>query len=428
MHKNENRPGYKKTKVGWIPEGWDHARLEKFSTVKTGPFGAQLHESDYVENGTPIITVEHLSESGVLHKNLPLVSDEDKGRLSQYLLKSGDIVFSRVGSVDRNSLISESENGWLFSGRLLRVRPDLNKICPRYLSNYFHQHSFKHHMRSIAVGGTMACLNTNLLSRVPINIPPLAEQEAIAAVLECWDGGIGNLELRIVKKKRIKKVLMQRLLSGKSRLPGFSKPWNNVKLGEVLTEHKEESSGAEEVHSVSVHKGVINQVEHLGRSFAAKDTANYNLVKPGDIIYTKSPTGDFPYGIIKQSTLDKDVIVSPLYGVFTPMTIYLGVMLDAYFASPVNTGNYLRPIIQKGAKNTINITNSTFMSGKLNLPLDKKEQQAIAEVLTAADREIEALERKLALWKEQKKYLLNNLVTGTIRLPEFVKNSPQKST
>ena len=72
------------------------------------------------------------------------------------------------------------------------------------------------------------------------------------------------------------------------------------KLGDFLTEHKENSTGKEEVFSVSVHKGLVNQIEHLGRFFATKNTSNYNLVKPGDIVYTKSPTGEFPWGIIKQ--------------------------------------------------------------------------------------------------------------------------------
>ena len=80
---NENRRGYKKTRVGWIPEEWECMRLDAVAHIKTGPFGAQLHESDYVEEGTPIITVEHLRELGVFHNNLPLVSNKDKARLAQ---------------------------------------------------------------------------------------------------------------------------------------------------------------------------------------------------------------------------------------------------------------------------------------------------------------------------------------------------------
>ena len=122
-------------------------------------------------------------------------------------------------------------------------------------------------------------------------------------------------------------------LTPKLRFPEFRKEpgWEETLLKDVLTEHKLESDGASEVHSVSVHKGVINQKEHLGRSFAAADTSNYNLAQPYDIIYTKSPTGDFPFGVVKQNKLGYNVIVSPLYGVFAPTNRHLGYIFYAYF-------------------------------------------------------------------------------------------------
>ena len=147
------------------------------------------------------------------------------------------------------------------------------------------------------------------------------------------------------------------------RFPEFqnTEGWAERKFSEVLVEHGSKSKGDEEVFSVSVHKGVINQIEHLGRSFSAATTSHYKRVLPNDVIYTKSPTGDFPLGIIKQSKIKVPVIVSPLYGVFTPETPALGYILDAYFESSANTINYLSSIVQKGAKNTINITNDTFL-------------------------------------------------------------------
>jgi restriction endonuclease S subunit len=133
------KSGYKQTEVGAIPEDWNVTTVGEISDIKTGPFGSALHERDYVNNGTPIITVEHLGESEVHHTNLPMVSDADKLRLKAYSLRQGDIVFSRVGSVDRNALIKVAEDGWLFSGRLLRVRlkgrntdaPYLTLLCGR---------------------------------------------------------------------------------------------------------------------------------------------------------------------------------------------------------------------------------------------------------------------------------------------------------
>lgn len=416
--KNENRPGYKKTKVGWIPEGWDETALGDFT--KWGSGGTPSKANDSFWNGDiPWISAISMHTTRFSDSELKITKEGLKAG-SRVAPKNSLLILVRGSMLFKKIPVGIAERDVAFNQDVKSIIPDKKAASSNYLLCWL----LGHEQRLLGmVGGTgigAGKLDLQELQSMEMALPPLPEQEAIAEVLECWDKGIRTLENKIVKKRLIKKGLMQKLLSGKIRLPGFSKPWENVRLAEVLTEHKENGSGKEEVHSVSVHKGVINQVEHLGRSFSAKDTTNYNLVKPGDIIYTKSPTGDFPLGIIKQSMLTKNAIVSPLYGVFTPMTKHLGLMLHCFFDSPVNTGNYLRPIIQKGAKNTINITNTTFLSGKMTLPLDKKEQRAIAAVLTAADREIEALERKLALWKDQKKFLLNNLVTGTIRLPEFV--------
>ena len=163
---------------------------EKESGIQTGPFGSQLHQKDYVAEGTPIITVEHLGENRIIHQDLPRVSDYDRARLSKYALQTGDIVFSRVGSVDRRSLVRESEDGWLFSGRCLRVRPDQEKIDSGYLSYFLGLPAFREYIRSIAVGATMPSLNTSLLSDVTIYYPPLPEQRAIAHILGALDDKI----------------------------------------------------------------------------------------------------------------------------------------------------------------------------------------------------------------------------------------------
>src|SRR5690606_12848846 len=110
-------------------------------------------------DGTPIVTVEHLGEIGFNLDNLPMVSDEDKARLSKYTLKEGDIVFSRVGSIDRCTYVSKKEEGWLFSGRCLRVRFN-EKADAKYISYYFRQKYFKKLMLNISVGAIMPSLNT----------------------------------------------------------------------------------------------------------------------------------------------------------------------------------------------------------------------------------------------------------------------------
>jgi type I restriction enzyme S subunit len=168
-------------------------KLEEIADVQTGPFGSQLHMSDYKKEGTPIITVEHLGENRIIHKNLPLVGNEDKNRLKKYILKEGDIVFSRVGSVDRCAYVSAKENDWMFSGRCLRVRTN-DKVDSRFLSFYFNQESFKEYIRMIAVGATMPSINTTILSEVEIVLPPLKEQKVIAEILSSLDDKIFLLQ------------------------------------------------------------------------------------------------------------------------------------------------------------------------------------------------------------------------------------------
>jgi type I restriction enzyme, S subunit len=202
-----------------IPDDWKVTTVGEISDVKTGPFGSSLHERDYVNNGTPIITVEHLGESGVHHTNLPMVSDADKLRLKAYSLRQGDIVFSRVGSVDRNALIKVAEDGWLFSGRLLRVRLKGNDTDAPYLSYHFYSEAFKQRVRDVAVGQTMASINTQILMGVKIILPPTrAEQTAIATILSDIDDEIVALEEKLVKARELKQGMMQELLTGKTRL------------------------------------------------------------------------------------------------------------------------------------------------------------------------------------------------------------------
>lgn len=161
-------------------------RLGEFAEIQTGPFGSQLHKEDYVLDGTPIVTVEHLGKRHFTEQNLPRVSDKDKQRLSKYILSEGDIVFSRVGSVDRCSYVDESNDGWMFSGRCLRVRTN-GTVLPLYLYYYFCLEETKQFMRNIAVGATMPSINTKLMSEVPIEVPALKVQRRIVAMLSAID-------------------------------------------------------------------------------------------------------------------------------------------------------------------------------------------------------------------------------------------------
>ena len=193
-------------------------------------------------------------------------------------------------------------------------------------------------------------------------------------------------------------------------MDGISKgTWRRIDLCKVLQERNEKNVEGRAICSVSVSQGVVNQIEYLGRSFAAKQTSHYNVVKYGDIVYTKSPTADFPYGIIKRSNIREDVAVSPLYGIYIPVNDSIGVILHFYFMRPSNAFNYLHPLIQKGAKNTINITNGRFLENSVPLPISENEANTIAEILKSIQEKVEIEKSLLQLYTKKKEYLLHQM-------------------
>lgn len=168
---------------------WEQRKLGDISEIKTGPFGSTLHADDYVSDGTPIITTEHF-KTGALPRSkngLPQVSDSDYKRLTAYTLDDGDIVFSRVGSVDINALITPFQSNWLFSGRVLRVRPQTD-ISSKFLHTRLETESIKTDIRTRAVGQTMPSINTEILKITPLVLPSsAAEQEQIGSYFAALD-------------------------------------------------------------------------------------------------------------------------------------------------------------------------------------------------------------------------------------------------
>ena len=198
------------------------------------------------------------------------------------------------------------------------------------------------------------------------------------------------------------------LIKGITLKASKSSDCESVLLSDILTERNEANTAQHEVCSVSVSQGVVNQVEYLGRSFAAKDISHYNVVHYGDIIYTKSPTGDFPYGIVKRSHLEDPVAVSPLYGVYIPASNDIGCFLHYYFCNAVSAKNYLHKLIQKGAKNTINITNQRFLENTINLPKADKLAQVVA-LLNCLSNKKQQSDSLLVLLNKQKHFFLNQM-------------------
>ena len=174
---------------------WLDCELQEVADIQTGPFGSQLKNEQYVTGGTPVVTVEHINDFRVDDFDYPSVTHEDKNRLSKYTLNAGDIVFTRVGSVDLSAYINLHQEGWLFSSRMLRVRPR-SVIDSRFLSYFFQQKRFREYLLNISVGATMPSINTGILKSVPISYPPLPEQKAIASVLSSLDDKTDLLHLQ----------------------------------------------------------------------------------------------------------------------------------------------------------------------------------------------------------------------------------------
>ena len=417
--------GYHRTELGMIPEDWGIEAISTIANVKTGPFGSALHERDYVDDGTPIVTVEHLSEHGIRHQNLPLVSDTDRLRLKSYLLRPGDIVFSRVGSVDRNSLVSQDEDGWLFSGRLLRVRilsEDL--ISARYLSYHLHTESFKKRVYSLAVGQTMASLNTQILRAVQVVLPPILEQYAIAAVLSDVDELILSLEALIAKKRDIKHAAMQQLLTGRTRLPGFGGEWGTVTLGEIgdtygglagKTSADFGDGGARYIAFLDVLEKVILTRQRFDRVSVARSESQ-NRVMAGDVLFnaTSETPEDLAMGSMVVVDADELYLNSFCFGYRMANRDRCDPLFLAYFSRGV-PGRQAMYALAQGATR-YNLSKKRFLMLQLLLP-PLPEQQAIASLLSDMDDGIAALEHRLDKTRAIKQGMMQQLLTGTIRLP-----------
>ena len=205
------KPQYKC--INYTP-AWEQRKLGDVADIKTGPFGTLLHAEDYVDDGIPIVTTEHF-KTGTLPKDkegIPQVSEEDAKRLEQYRAKEGDILFSRVGSVDANAQVFAGQDGWLFSGRVLRARPDLTLVSSAYLHYELETEEVKSSVISRAVGGTMASINTEILFQTPIFIPAkMTEQNKIGSTCARLDSLITLHQRKLELLQNIKKSLLDKM-------------------------------------------------------------------------------------------------------------------------------------------------------------------------------------------------------------------------
>ena len=408
------KPGYKQTEVGVIPEKWTISTIGAIADVKTGPFGSALHAEDYVQDGTPIITVEHLGETGLTHQNLPKVSEKDRHRLFAYSMQEGDIVFSRVGSVDRNAYVTAIENGWLFSGRILRLRAKNEKLSTQYLGYYFKSEDTKERIRNVAVGQTMPSLNTKLMNAFKVVLPTIEEQKDIAALLSNMDTLISALEKQISKKKAIKQGAMQELLTGKRRLPGFSGEWQNIVLGTVSSFY---NGGTPSKTRKDWWSGNIPWISSSDLSESTITSVKISRYVSQEAV-ARSATRICPRNavlIVSRVGVGK-VAVSPCeLCTSQDFTTIVSSRHNPYFLAYMLMPIMKKLAIQSQGTSIKGITTEDIQKIAIPTP-SEEEQNAIVDILADTDSEIEALEQKLKKYRQVKQGMMQQLLTGKIRL------------
>ena len=195
------------------------------------------------------------------------------------------------------------------------------------------------------------------------------------------------------------------------RFKGFTDDWEQRKLIDYLEvsskKNKSEIYDKEDVLSVSGDFGIVNQIEFQGRSFAGVSVANYGIVERGDVVYTKSPLKANPYGIIKVNK-GKTGIVSTLYAVYKPRENVDSKFVQVYFEQDVRMNNYMQPLVNKGAKNDMKVTDENALKGWVFFP-QKEEQSVIARYFDALDHLITLHQRKCDETKKMKKYMLQKM-------------------
>ena len=349
------------------------------------------------------IRITDIDEASSTYTDKDIVSPD--GILTDnYLVNNRDILLARTGASTGKSYLYKKTDGKLYFAGFL-IRANVTTHDPYFVFSQLHTHRYWRWVSIMSARSGQPGINSQEYSSFPIYITSIEEENKIAKLLSLLDERIATQNKIIDKLQSLIKGIMVEL-----QKQGVNKgTWKKVFLSEVLTERNERNINLFQVFSVSVSQGVVNQVDYLGRSFAAKDTSKYNVVHYGDLVYTKSPTGSFPYGIVKQSLNLENVAVSPLYGVYKPKSLAVGAYLHEYFMSEINTHNYLHPLIQKGAKNTINITNQRFLENSVLLPTNINELLQISKLLRSLNNKIKYHQDILQQYQKQKQYLLRQM-------------------
>ncbi|MGP5550007.1 restriction endonuclease subunit S [Psychrobacter namhaensis] len=384
-----------------VPNGWKLTSLGDISSkIQTGPFGSQLHAHEYTDEGIPVLMPKDLIDGRADINSAAKIPETRADDLVKHKLKKGDILFSRRGDVARFGLITEESEGALCGTGCLKA--SISKENSALFLSYFLQKStVRKWLEQNAVGQTMLNLNTTILSELPIMVASSKqEQQKIAKILSTWDKAISTTERLIENSTQQKSALMQQLLTGKKRLldesgKRFEGEWEEVKLGEIShittgNSNREDSS-------------LTGKYAFFDRSIDVRTSGIFLFDAEAVIV------GGEGQGFVPKYFEGKFDLHQRTYAIMDFKNAY-GKFLFYYI------GYYRYYFLSQAVGSTVkSLRLPMFQKMPIKLP-SVKEQQKIATVLTNADKEIELLEQQLADLQQEKKALMQVLLTGKKRV------------
>ena len=405
--------GYKVTELGVLPQDWEVAKLGKHVAFRTGPFGSALHKSDYVPGGIPIVNPMQIVAGELVPTESMAISKQAAIQLSDFLLSPGDIVIGRRGEMGRCAVVEDKNDGWLCGtgSMIIKVSKSVNA---RYLQRILSSPAVIAAIESTSVGTTMINLNQSVLGNLIIPLPSPAEQQAIAEALGEMDALLAAQRARLAKQRAVKQGLLQGLLSGEQRLPGFVGEWEVRRLGDCLD--RIIGGGTPSRSNPKYWGGKIPWA-------TVKDVMTFHPASTQEYI-TSEGFADSSSNMVPKGTLILATRMAVGHGVIFTVDVAINQDLKALFPSKRLDNKYLFYYLEREQENIEQIGFGSTVKGlqltdlkaiKLMLPLID-EQRAIADVLTEADAHLAALEAEYAKTQLLKQGMMQNLLTGKIRL------------
>ena len=399
-----------------LPSGWKVVKLgDVFDFLKTYT-NSRESLNDYDE-----ISYIHYGEIHKKYKfyldfrvaSLPKIHQSKLGDKPEFI-KNGDLVIADASEdyidIAKSVEIKNLEHKAVAGLHTFLLRDKGDYFADGYKGYILYEPWVAKELKKKATGISVLGISKSNLLNLKIKLPPLDEQEKIAEILSTWDEAI-NLTINLIEsKKQFKKALMQNLLTAKIRFPQFKGEWKEIKLGNFLEEKSERNTkNIDLVLSVTNKFGFVTQVEYFDKSVASDNTANYKIVRKGNFAYNPSRINVGSIALLESYEIG---ILSPMYVVFECLENLDNRFLKFWFQSHIFMGN-LPKYLAGSVRESLNFNYMKIISIKLpNL----KEQQKIAEVLTACDDEINLLNLKLENLKKQKQGLMQKLLSGKVRI------------